>query len=162
RGRRRLGQPQGLWGPVPAPERLPDRRGPLIPSSRRRRGSPTSPAATGGRTRLRPPLFSCSPCGLRGFAQGEPMSHSPDLALENPPRVGGFRRVAGVDAVGRGPVSWPVVAAAERLKPAKVPARLNDSKKLTASRRTSLFEEIRAVADVSIAEASVGEIDARN
>ncbi|KAB2884811.1 MAG: ribonuclease HII [Albidovulum sp.] len=90
------------------------------------------------------------------------MSQAPDLAFENAARARGFRRVAGVDEVGRGPLSGPVVAAAVRLDPAKVPAGLNDSKKLTAPRRTALFEEIRAVADVSIAEASVAEIDALN
>ena len=90
------------------------------------------------------------------------MSQAPDLAFENAARARGFRRVAGVDEVGRGPLSGPVVAAAVRLDPAKVPAGLNDSKKLTAPRRTALFEEIRAGADVSIAEASVAEIDALN
>ncbi|MGB2892788.1 MAG: ribonuclease HII, partial [Albidovulum sp.] len=68
----------------------------------------------------------------------------------------------GVDEVGRGPLCGPVVAAAVRLDPERVPAGLDDSKRLGAARRAALFERILAVADVSIAEASVAEIDVLN
>ena len=48
-------------------------------------------------------------------------------------RSDGFRFVAGVDEVGRGCLAGPVVAAACILDcDAEVPAKLNDSKKLTA------------------------------
>ena len=71
--------------------------------------------------------------------------------------------VAGVDEAGRGPLAGPVVAAAvilDELKPIK---GLKDSKVLTAKRRETLFDEIRAKAlCCSIAEASVEEIDRLN
>lgn len=71
--------------------------------------------------------------------------------------------LAGVDEAGRGPLAGPVVAAAvvlDELQPIK---GLADSKKLTASRRESLYDEIRAKAlCCAIAEASVEEIDSMN
>ncbi len=70
--------------------------------------------------------------------------------------------VCGVDEVGRGPWAGPVTAAAVILDPANIPAGLNDSKKLTAARRAVLFEAIMASATVSIASASVQEIDQIN
>ena len=90
------------------------------------------------------------------------MTLSPDLAFEDAARARGCLRVAGVDEVGRGPLCGPVVAAAVRLDPERVPAGLDDSKRLGAARRAALFERILAVADVSIAEASVAEIDVLN
>ena len=75
--------------------------------------------------------------------------------------IGGL--VAGVDEAGRGPLAWPVVAAAvilDELQPIK---GLADSKKLTALRREALFDEIRAKAlCCSIALATVEEIDQLN
>lgn len=71
--------------------------------------------------------------------------------------------LAGVDEAGRGPLAGPVVAAAvilDELNPIK---GLADSKQLTALRRETLFDEIRARAlCCSIAEASVDEIDRLN
>jgi len=86
----------------------------------------------------------------------------PDFSFEQAARERGFLRIAGVDEVGRGPLAGPVVAAAVVLDPAHIPAGLNDSKKLTAKRRDALDDELLAVADVSIAEATVAEIDAHN
>lgn len=74
----------------------------------------------------------------------------------------GAARVAGVDEVGRGPLAGPVTAAAVVLDPTCVPEGLNDSKKLSAKRREALLPEIMAVAEVSIAHASVEEIDRLN
>lgn len=74
----------------------------------------------------------------------------------------GYIRVAGVDEVGRGPIAGPVTAAAVRLDPANIPPGLNDSKALTASRRAALATIIHATAQVSIAHASVEEIDEIN
>ena len=71
-------------------------------------------------------------------------------------------RVAGVDEAGRGPLAGPVSAAAVVLDPARIPPGLNDSKALTAARREALFEQIQAMAEVSLAWASVAEIDALN
>ncbi|OIP83912.1 MAG: ribonuclease HII, partial [Rhodobacterales bacterium CG2_30_65_12] len=56
----------------------------------------------------------------------------------------------------------PVTAAAVVLDPAHIPEGLNDSKKLSARRREALFAIIIKVADVSIAHASVEEIDRLN
>ncbi|HLG86332.1 MAG TPA: ribonuclease HII [Alphaproteobacteria bacterium] len=73
--------------------------------------------------------------------------------------------VAGLDEVGRGPLAGPVVAAAV-IFPAKPPKGLmrdiDDSKKLTAEAREFLDVEIRGCATVSVAEASVTEIDSIN
>lgn len=74
----------------------------------------------------------------------------------------GLVPVAGVDEVGRGPLAGPVVAAAVILDLGAIPAGINDSKRLTPARRLALADEIHAAAEVSIAEASVEEIDALN
>lgn len=86
----------------------------------------------------------------------------PDFALETALRARGHTVVAGVDEVGRGPLAGPVMAAAVVLDPDRIPDGLNDSKKLTAKRREQLAAEISAVAEISIAQASVEEIDEIN
>ena len=71
--------------------------------------------------------------------------------------------IAGVDEAGRGPLAGPVVAAAVILDDLKPIKGLNDSKKLSASTRERLFDEIRAKAlCCAIAEATVEEIDTLN
>ena len=71
--------------------------------------------------------------------------------------------VAGVDEAGRGPLAGPVVAAAVILDDLNPIKGLNDSNKLSASRREQLFDEIRAKAlCCSVAHASVEEIDRLN
>ena len=71
--------------------------------------------------------------------------------------------VAGVDEAGRGPLAGPVVAAAVILDELYPIDGLADSKKLTATRREALFDEIRAKAlCCSIAQASVEEIERLN
>lgn len=71
--------------------------------------------------------------------------------------------VCGVDEAGRGPLAGPVVAAAVILDPARPISGLNDSKKLPASKRVTLAEQIRATALAwAVAEASVAEIDRIN
>jgi ribonuclease HII len=71
--------------------------------------------------------------------------------------------VAGVDEVGRGPLAGPVCVAAVILDPKNLPQGIDDSKKLSASRREALSVEIfaRALA-VSVALAPAAEIDAVN
>ena len=86
----------------------------------------------------------------------------PDYEYELRARANGARFVAGVDEVGRGPLAGPVSAAAVILDPANIPEGLNDSKKLSAKRREELFDRIMACADVSVAHASVAEIDELN
>ncbi|WP_081536122.1 ribonuclease HII [Rhodovulum sp. P5] len=87
---------------------------------------------------------------------------SPDFTFERQAFAQGMRVVVGVDEVGRGPLAGPVTAAAVRLDPDAIPPGLDDSKKLTAARRAELAEAIRAVAEVSVAHASVEEIDRLN
>ena len=86
----------------------------------------------------------------------------PDFSFEDAARQAGAFSIAGVDEVGRGPLAGPVTAAAVILDPARIPAGLNDSKVLTAARRTALAAELAEVALVCVAHASVEEIDALN
>jgi ribonuclease HII len=86
----------------------------------------------------------------------------PDFTRETLLYANGLISVAGVDEVGRGPLAGPVTAAAVILDPARIPSGLNDSKKLTAARRDALAIEIHATARVSIAHATVDEIDDLN
>ncbi|MFC3085988.1 ribonuclease HII [Tabrizicola soli] len=74
----------------------------------------------------------------------------------------GIVRVVGVDEAGRGPLAGPVTAAAVRLDPARIPKGLDDSKVLPAARREALFVEIMELAEVSVAHATVEEIDQLN
>ena len=71
----------------------------------------------------------------------------------------GYIRIAGVDEVGRGPLAGPVTAAAVVLDVNNIPPGLNDSKKLTAKARNVLTPILHQQAEVSIAHASVDEID---
>jgi len=83
----------------------------------------------------------------------------PDFTLER--RITG--PVAGVDEVGRGPLAGPVYAAAVILDPARLPAGLDDSKKMNEARREKAFDAIMASAlAVGIGVASVEEIDRIN
>jgi len=90
------------------------------------------------------------------------MSTVPDFTLETAALAAGHLRIAGVDEVGRGPLAGPVTAAAVVLDISRIPDGLNDSKRLTAKRRAVLHDSILAVAEVSIAHASVEEIDSLN
>ncbi|SFJ52968.1 RNase HII [Celeribacter neptunius] len=110
------------------------------------------------------PLSPCTGQRLRlhrGMANTDPKP-TPDYSFEEAAARRGYARIAGVDEVGRGPLAGPVVAAAVWLDPARIPEGLNDSKALTAKKRESLYDEILAVADVSIASCTVEEIDEIN
>ena len=77
----------------------------------------------------------------------------------------GFRLVAGVDEVGRGPLAGPVVAAAVilPLEEEKRILGINDSKKLSAKKREALSEQIKEVAlAYAIEEVSEAVIDEIN
>ncbi len=86
----------------------------------------------------------------------------PDLSEEEFCRARGARVIAGVDEVGRGPLAGPVTAAAVALDPARLPVGLDDSKKLSQAARERLFDAIMESARVSVAHASVEEIDRLN
>ncbi len=89
------------------------------------------------------------------------MGH-PDYTYEAKARAKGFAFVAGVDEVGRGPLAGPVTAAAVILDAGDIPEGLNDSKRLSAKRRQVLNDLLMQCADISIAHASVAEIDQIN
>ena len=73
------------------------------------------------------------------------------------------RLVAGTDEAGRGPLAGDVVAAAVILDPAKPIKGLDDSKKLSARKRQSCFEQIiESASSFAIARADVLEIDQLN
>lgn len=55
----------------------------------------------------------------------------------------GYRLIAGIDEVGRGPLAGPVVAAAVILPEDVFISGLNDSKKLSSNQRDLLFDEIK-------------------
>jgi ribonuclease HII len=59
-------------------------------------------------------------------------------------------------------LAGPVIAAAVRLDPDCIPAGLNDSKLLTHARRQAISDLLWQTADVSVAEATVAEIDMLN
>ena len=85
-----------------------------------------------------------------------------DFSIEQSLTKQGYSAIAGVDEVGRGPWAGPVVACAVILDPNNLPEGATDSKKLSAKKRESLFNQIMESAQVSLGEASVEEIDTLN
>jgi len=83
--------------------------------------------------------------------------------FERAARQLGWTRIAGIDEAGRGALFGPVVAAAVILNPRRRIVGLDDSKKLTAERRTLLAARIREHALAwAVAEIDAGRIDAWN
>lgn len=71
--------------------------------------------------------------------------------------------IVGIDEAGRGPLAGPVVAGAVILDPSCPILGLQDSKKLSPSRRERVCHEIKAKARAwAVGIASVEEIDAHN
>jgi ribonuclease HII len=84
----------------------------------------------------------------------------PDFAREARLGLRGLSLVAGIDEAGRGPLAGPVAAAAVILDPRDVPGGLDDSKRLSAAVRETLYGEIMVRAlSVSVALVSAAEID---
>src|SRR5277367_2364255 len=82
---------------------------------------------------------------------------------EREARQCGWLRVAGIDEAGRGSLFGPVVAAAVILNPKRRIVGLDDSKKLTAERRSELSLRIREHAVAwAVAEIDAQRIDAWN
>jgi ribonuclease HII len=82
---------------------------------------------------------------------------------ENKWRAQGYKMIAGVDEVGRGPLAGPVVAAAVILPSDFFLPGIDDSKKLSEKKRNEYDEIIRREAlAVSVAMIESGEIDAIN
>src|SRR5207253_3740301 len=73
------------------------------------------------------------------------------------------RFIAGVDEVGRGALAGPVVAGAVILDPARVPAGLDDSKRLTRRQRERLAGELQECAlAIAVARIEPEQIDTIN
>src|SRR6201991_3234571 len=107
---------------------------------------------------------------IRDKSAKKPVKETPRKAA---PAKASFRReralikrgiwpIAGCDEAGRGPLAGPVVAAAVILNPNKIPRGLNDSKKLTAETRETLYAKICATAEVAVAFGSTDRIDRDN
>src|SRR6516165_11068557 len=83
--------------------------------------------------------------------------------FERAARKQGWTRIAGLDEAGRGALFGPVVAAAVILNPKRRIVGLDDSKKLTAERRSELAPRIREYAVAwAVAEIDAQRIDAWN
>ncbi len=75
----------------------------------------------------------------------------------------GLKYIVGIDEAGRGPLAGPVYAAAVILKPNTMIIGINDSKKLTESKREKLYDIIiKEAIDYSIVSVSEKEIDEIN
>jgi len=75
----------------------------------------------------------------------------------------GFKRIAGIDEAGRGPLAGPVVASAVVLPSMKKIEGLRDSKKVPEKEREFLFYEILSCClDVGIGIVEADEIDKIN
>ena len=90
----------------------------------------------------------------------------PDFTLEAFARSKGFSIIAGVDEAGRGPWAGPVVAGAVVLNFKTLESlshlEVNDSKKLSASKRQKIFELLPSYASIGTGIAHVTEIDNLN
>lgn len=85
---------------------------------------------------------------------------APDFYSETELLNQGFRFIAGVDEVGRGPLAGPVVSAAVVLNPENIPQGINDSKRLSPQRRDQLFDAILKTAPaIALASLSAPQID---
>ena len=81
----------------------------------------------------------------------------PSYEIEDSIRELGYKYIAGVDEVGRGPGAGPVVASAIIIPINKITlfiSRIKDSKKLTARKREFLFKEL-----TTVCEYGVGKVD---
>lgn len=83
--------------------------------------------------------------------------------FEQEARRCGYRRIAGIDEAGRGPLAGPVVAAAVILPVHVRLVGVDDSKQLSEAERERLYPAIlEKAAGVGIGVAEAGEIDALN
>lgn len=86
----------------------------------------------------------------------------PNFLFEERLATMGHWPVAGVDEAGRGPLAGPVVAAAVILDVDNIPRGINDSKKLSASKREAIFEQIMLTSLVAWSASPAKEIDEIN
>jgi len=83
-------------------------------------------------------------------------------ALEYQYKQKGYRWIAGVDEVGRGPLAGPVVAAACLIPPFVRLKGIKDSKMLSREERKTLFWQIISQAIIGIGVVGEKEIDRVN
>ncbi|WP_313586055.1 ribonuclease HII [Exiguobacterium sp.] len=74
----------------------------------------------------------------------------------------GYRRIAGVDEVGRGPLAGPVVAAAVILPEGFYHPGLTDSKQMSKIQRQAAFKHLQDVAEIAVGIIEPAEIDEIN
>jgi ribonuclease HII len=75
----------------------------------------------------------------------------------------GYSNIVGLDEAGRGPMAGPLVAAAVMLPKGLVIKGLNDSKKLSESKRNLLYDEIMSKAtEVKVEIVSSDDVDLLN
>ena len=87
----------------------------------------------------------------------------PTEEFERAARLCGYRRIAGIDEAGRGPLAGPVVAAAVVLPVRCRLSGIDDSKQLSEGERARLYAAILEHAvGMGIGSADVGEIDRFN
>jgi ribonuclease HII len=87
----------------------------------------------------------------------------PTEEFERAARLCGYRRIAGIDEAGRGPLAGPVVAAAVVLPIRCRLSGIDDSKQLSEVERDRLYAAILEHAvGMGIGSADVGEIDRLN
>jgi ribonuclease HII len=72
----------------------------------------------------------------------------PSMQHETELRAEGYRCIAGIDEVGRGPLAGPVCAAAVVLPADYYHPVLTDSKKLSEAKREKLYSELTDSADI--------------
>jgi len=91
------------------------------------------------------------------------MGALPDLTYERAAQARGHLLIAGVDEAGRGPLAGPVSAAAVIIDARRLPAGINDSKRISEADREALHDIIlqQAVA-VGVALVPASEIDRIN
>jgi len=87
-----------------------------------------------------------------------PEKLSPNWHYETLSGGKGGKMIAGVDEAGRGPLAGPVVAAAVILDPKCIPSGLNDSKKLSPTKREALYDILMKTAQIGIGLAEPEEI----
>lgn len=91
------------------------------------------------------------------------MFDGPTEEFERAARLCGYRRIAGIDEAGRGPLAGPVVAAAVVLPTRCRLSGIDDSKQLSEGRRERLYTAIlRQAVGMGVGSANVGEIDTLN
>lgn len=82
----------------------------------------------------------------------------PDFSIEN--KFKGI--ISGVDEAGRGPLAGPVVASAVILNQDNFSDAIDDSKKLSSTKRNIIYQEIRKSSYIGLGMCSVEEIDDLN